>query len=173
MKDLSVVTVTYNAENEIGRQIESVFSGCREIECEEIIVDNGSRDGTIEVVNGLRTTHSASSGQATYGQRIVVVENGENLGFGAANNKGLEKAQGEFILFLNPDTKVEPGSLDVIVDWMRKHPDVGIASPKLVDENGKFNWEAAPRRFPKAWEMVVMILKLHHLFPTLYLLHHN
>jgi len=152
--DLSVITVIWNNEENITEQINSVFKGCKNILCEEIIVDNDSKDGAVDLIK-------------KQFPNVEIIENGSNLGFGAANNKGADIAKGEFLLFLNPDMKVEPGSLDIIVDWMRKHPDVGIASPKLVDQNGKFNWEASPRRFPKLWEQVALILKLPHLFPKM------
>lgn len=152
--DVSVITVTWNSKEHIEDQIKSVFSGCRQVECEEIVVDNGSVDGTVDFI----TTHFP---------QVQVIDNKKNVGFGAANNQGVKIAAGEFLLFLNPDMRVEPGSLDVIIDWLKKHPDVGIVSPKLVDSEGKFNWEASPRRFPKLWEQVALILKLPHLFPSM------
>ncbi len=154
MDDLSVITVTWNNKENIEEQINSVFLGCKNITCEEIISDNGSEDGTCDFIK-------------TKFPQIKLIENKKNLGFGTANNKGYEIAKGEFLLFLNPDMRVEEGSLDIIVDWMRKHKDVGIASPKLVDQNGKFNWDASPRRFPKLWEQIALILKLPHLFPKM------
>ncbi len=152
--DLSVITVTWNSKDLIGEQIRSVFAGCTDISCEEIIVDNCSTDGTVEFVK-------------EQFPNVSVIANKENKGFGAANNQGLEKATGEYVLFLNPDMKVAPGSLDTILEWMKSHEDVGIVSPKLVDEHGAFNRDASPRRFPKAWEQVALILKLPHIFPRL------
>ncbi|MEK7644164.1 MAG: glycosyltransferase family 2 protein [Patescibacteria group bacterium] len=150
--NLSVITVTWNAEEIIGRQIRSVSSGCKNITCEEIVVDNGSRDRTVEYI---KKEFPA----------VKVIANSDNAGFGRANNQGLEIASGEYLLFLNPDMKVTEGSLDRLVEWMRSHPDVGIVGPKLTDESGNFNTEAAPRRFPKLWEQILMIFKIPHFFP--------
>ncbi len=152
--DLSVITVTWNSKDRIGEQIRSVFAGCKDISCEEIVVDNGSKDGTVEFVRKEFPD-------------VRVVANEKNNGFGAANNQGLEKSTGEYVLFLNPDMRVELGSLDTILDWMKLHKDVGIVSPKLIDKEGSFNWEASPRRFPKLWEQLALILKLPHVFPHL------
>lgn len=163
--DLSVITVTWNAQEHITEQINSVFKGCKNISCEEIISDNGSQDETIEIAKSVRTGSANSAGRRDLS--VHVIENKKNLGFGAANNKGLEIAQGEFILFLNPDMRVEEGSLDIIVNWMKKHPDVGIVSPKLIDQLRKFNWDASPRRFPKVWEQILVLLKVPHFLPTL------
>jgi len=151
--NLSIITVTWNNEKEIARQIASVFGACKNIRCEEIISDNGSTDQTVEII------------KKEFPQ-VTLIENKENIGFAAANNKGVEIAQGEFLLFLNGDMKVEEGSLDIIFKWMKEHTDVGIVCPKLLDQHGKFNWDASPRRFPKLWEQLALILKIPHLFPS-------
>lgn len=133
--DLSIVTVTWNSNKLIGKQIRSVREGCRTISYEHIIIDNASSDNTGELI---RTEFS----------EVLFIQNRKNIGFGAANNAGAHKAKGEFILFLNPDMRVSPGSLDIMVTWMREHPEVGLASCLLTDENGKPHPEAQPRRFP-------------------------
>jgi len=153
--DLSVITVTWNSKELIGKQIESVASGCKDITYEEIIIDNGSSDGTADFV------------KKNYPAVKVIANPDNSLGFGKANNQGVDIATGEFLLFLNPDMRVEPGSLDIILDWMKKHPDVGIVSPKLVDEHGNLNLEATPRRFPKLWEQIALILNIPHFFPSI------
>lgn len=152
--DLSIITVTWNSKKLITDQIKSVLMGCRECSVEQIIVDNASTDGTANRIKGLFP-------------HIKLISNEKNAGFGAANNQALPLAHGDFYLFLNPDMRVEPGSLDTIIEWMKNNPDVGIASPKLVDEKGKLNLDAKPRRFPKVWEQVALILKLPHLFPSI------
>jgi len=152
--DLSIITVTWNAKENIGEQIRSVFSGCRDTTCEEIVSDNGSTDGTIDMIR-------------TQFPQVKIIENGANIGFGVANNKAVAVARGEFLLFLNPDMRVEEGSLDAMLSWMKQHPDVGIASCKLVDQHGKFNEDARPRRFPKTWEMLALIFKIPHLMPQI------
>ena len=148
--DLSVITVAWNSEEKIGKQIVSVFGGCEKIKCEEIIVDNNSSDKTVEIVKNF--------------PNVKLIENKENLGFAVANNLGLKIATGKYILFLNPDMRVEKGGLDKIVEWMENKKDVGLASVKLVNEKGEVNLDASPRRFPKVWEQVLLILKIHHIF---------
>ena len=152
--DLSVITVTWNSKDRIGEQIRSVKAGCASISCEEIAIDNGSTDGTVDYIKG------------TFPE-VQAIENIENKGFGAANMQGVDIAAGRYLLFLNPDMRVEPSSLDRIVAWMNDHPDTGIASVKLTDADGALNWDAAPRRFPKLWEQLVLIIKLPHIFPAM------
>lgn len=157
--DLSVITVTWNSAEHIAEQIRSVAKGCKNISYEQIIIDNGSTDETVSVVE---TRFIAS---------VRLIKNDHNAGFAAANNLGYKESRGEFLLFLNPDMVVQPGSLDILVDWMRKHPGVGIAGCKLVNEQGQVNSAAGyksalPRRFPTLWNQLLVILKIHHLFPS-------
>lgn len=160
--DLSVITVTWNSKDQIGEQIRSVFSATRSVGIEEIIVDNGSGDGTVDVVS-----RCLKDLRLEIGGRLHLIVNTENRGFSAANNQGVEKATGRYLLFLNPDMRLSTGSFDRIIAWMDAHPHVGIASIKLVHPNGEFNWDAPPRRFPKLWEQIALILKLPHLFPRM------
>ncbi len=152
--ELSIITVTWNTEDKISEQIRSVQSGCSEIEYEQIIVDNNSSDNTCKIIK-------------ENFPEINLIENDENAGFGTANNQGVGIAKGDFLLFLNPDMKVKEGSLDKMVAWMREHTKVGIASPKLINEDGNFNEHASPRRFPKVWEQLAIIFKLPYIFPSI------
>ncbi len=151
--DLSVITVTWNSAKNIERQILSVVKGCSNITCEQIIVDNNSSDNTVELVKKF--------------DNVKLIENKENKGFGYANNQGVELSKGRFILFLNPDMKVETDALDKMVNYMDQNPDVGVAGCKLLNEKGEVNMATTPRRFPKLWEQLAIVFKLHHLFPSI------
>lgn len=151
--DLSVITVTWNSAALITEQLISVKGGCTAISFEQLVVDNNSRDATVASINKV--------------PNVQLIANADNKGFSAANNQAAALAHGEFFLFLNPDMRVTPGSLDVMVQWMRQHPTVGLASCKLVDENGRIHADAQPRRFPRLADQLTIILKLQHLFPTL------
>ncbi len=152
--DLSIITVTWNSADLIGEQIKSVTTGCKNISFEQFVVDNASTDKTTEII-------------ANEFSEIKLIKNDKNTGFAFPNNQAAKLAQGEFLLFLNPDMRVEEGSLDKMVEWMRNHRDVGLASCKLVDEQGNLNVNALPRRFPTVWDQVAIILKLPHLFPNI------
>jgi len=152
--DLSIITVNINGKDKVLDQIQSVFDGLEGLQVEEIISDNGSTDGSIEEI------------KKRFPQ-VKVIENGKNLGFGAANNKALPFVTSDLVLFLNPDMRVLPGTLKKIVEWMRAHEDVGIVSPKLTDEQGNFVPDAKPRRLPGVFDQVALLLKLPHLFPSI------
>lgn len=151
---LSIITVTWNSAELIEQQLLSVKKAARNIAIEQIVVDNASRDRTVACLRG-------------YSDTVTLIANTENMGFGGGNRQGARIATGEYLLFLNPDMRLEEGSLDTIVAWMDRHSDVGIVSPKLVDEHGTLNADAQPRRFPRLWEQLALLVKLPHLFPHL------
>lgn len=152
--DLSIITVTMNDSELIREQAVSVAKGCKDISFEQFIVDNGSTDNTTNIV------------EREFPQ-IKLTKNGRNTGFGFANNAAAKLAIGDFLLFLNPDMRVAEGSLDKMVEWMRNHPNAGLASCKLVDESGKINEAAQPRRFPGLFDQAAIILKIPHLCPKI------
>lgn len=151
---LSVITVTWNSADLILEQVRSVKAGCKNISFEQFVVDNASIDKTTEMI-------------ASEFPRVKLIRNDKNKGFAFPNNQAAKLAQGEFLLFLNPDMRVKEWSLDKIVEWMRNHPEVGLASCKLLDEHGDLNIDALPRRFPTIWDQMAIILKLPHLFPAI------
>jgi GT2 family glycosyltransferase len=152
--DLSVITVTWNSQDIILDQIASVFSGCQSISYEQIIVDNASKDSTVKSINKQYPN-------------LKVISNKKNIGFAAANNLGVVQSKARYYLFLNPDMQVETGSLDNLVSWMDNHKEVGVASCKLTDIQGKENKLASPRRFPKIFEQLALVLKIPHIFPSI------
>lgn len=152
MPDLSVITVTYGSERQIERLIRSVQKGCRKISYEHILIDNASIDDTAAVIR-------------SFGNAVIFLPNESNRGFSAANILGYRQSRGRYLLFLNPDMEVEEEGLDRIVKWMEEHSKTGIVGCQLIDQEGTFNQETAPRRFPRVHEQLVLLLKLHKLFP--------
>lgn len=148
---ISIITVTWNNEKTIKKQIESVKKGASDLEFEEIIIDNNSTDNTVEIIKKY--------------PEIKLIQNKENLGFAAANNQGYKIASGEFILFLNPDNELEENSLKKIIQKMESDPAIGLLSVKLVNTDGTYNKNAGPRRFPKLFNQIALLLKIPHLFP--------
>src|SRR3989344_9670622 len=100
--NLSIITVTWNSIKNIDDQIQSVNAAVADLDYEHIIIDNGSTDGTVELL------------QSKYNEndlQLCIIENKENVGFSAANNEGVAMAKGDYLLFLNPDMRLEPASL--------------------------------------------------------------
>ena len=93
---------------------------------ELILVDNGSRDG---VPQALARAYERD-------ERVRVVYNHANLGFGPAVNVGARQAGGEALLVLNPDCMLEPETLSCMLDVQRVHPDAGVIGAVVCDADG-------------------------------------
>lgn len=151
---LSIITVTYFSENQVLNLVNSVSSLCKTISYEHIIVDNGSKDLTLSLLKSL--------------EGVDVISFNENKGFAAANLAGYKKAKGNFILFLNPDMQfVDDENIETLLSWAMQNKDVGIVGCKLLNNEGKLNKEALPRRFPRLSDQFAILLKLDKLFPKI------
>lgn len=147
---LSVITVSYNVKDHLRECIRSVCRAAEGMSWEYLIVDNASSDGSADMI-------------ANEFSALQLIRNNENRGFGAANNQALQQARGEYILLLNPDMRVQQDTLRRMYAFMKQHPDIGIASCRLVDENGAMLREV--RRFPDVWSQFLVLTKLDKLFP--------
>jgi GT2 family glycosyltransferase len=147
--DLSVVIVTYNAVSLIGPCLGSLLASCTGLQIEVFVVDNGSSDGTPEM---LRKSHPWISLQAT----------GRNLGFSAGNNLALPLCQGRAVMLLNPDTVVSTGAVKELLAHLRTHPEAGAVGPKLRLRDGSIQPECA-RRLPAPGNLLAWLLLLDKL----------
>lgn len=88
----------------------------------------------------------------------------ENLGFGKANNIGFDMAAGRYVLCLNPDTLLSEDTIQVMVDYMEQHPEVGLSGCKLLNSDGTFQF-VCRRGFPTPWVAFTKSFGLQALFP--------
>jgi len=131
---LSIIIVNYNTRVILDECIGSIFKKPFHGNFEVIVVDNASKDGSLELV------------QKKYPQ-VKTIKNEENLGFAKANNVGIKISRGSYVLLLNSGTEVLGGSLDEMFNYMKDNPSVGIAGPKLVGANGniiQMSWGWSP-----------------------------
>ncbi len=122
LPDVSVIIVSYNTADLLEACLESVLAS-KQVLCEVFVVDNASKDGSAEVV---RERFPA----------VRLIANEDNRGFGAANNQALRECAGRYVIFLNPDTTVEPESFYRMVGFMESHPAVGLAGPRVLNPDG-------------------------------------
>jgi GT2 family glycosyltransferase len=125
--DVSVIIVSFNTKKLTQETIESVVKNTKGINYELLVIDNDSKDGSVETLRKL-----------TKKLPLILIENHDNVGFGYANNQGMKKAKGKYILLLNSDTKVESNVLGDMVNWMDKNPSVGISSCALKNADRSF-----------------------------------
>jgi GT2 family glycosyltransferase len=88
----------------------------------------------------------------------------ENKGLTAASNLALAETQGDFVLYLGADAFPQPGVIKGIARFMQEHPDVGIATARLVLRDGGIDWDAH-RGFPTPWAALTHFSGLNRLFP--------
>ena len=124
--DLSVAVVSYNTKDLLRACLTSLCDRQAEGEAllEVIIADNGSDDGSVEMV------------RAEF-PRVRLVETGGNIGFGRANNLALRDARGRHFCLLNSDAEVLPGALRTTLAFLDSHPDVGLAGGQLQWPDGR------------------------------------
>ncbi len=148
---LSIVIVTYQSRAEIGACLESIPQELCGEPVEVIVVDNDSKDGTLQAIREAYPGVNASS-------------SGANLGFGRANNLGISYARGRFVLFLNPDTILNRNALEGCLQRLMSESDIGIISPKLLLETGEMDL-ACRRSVPTVWDGFMRASGLARIFP--------
>ncbi len=127
---LSVIVVNWNADAYLPAALDSLLAACKDIDTEVWFVDNASSDASLQIV---------SEGYP----QLHVIANAENLGFAAANNQGIKRARGRYLLLLNPDTELPPTALTTLIAFMDDHADVGVVGPRLQGKGGKVQGGAA------------------------------
>lgn len=118
---VSVIIVNYKTPVLTGAAIESAFT---QPEAKEVIVvDNASGDGSIERLRA-------------FGDRITLIESAENVGFGRANNLGVERATQPFVFLLNSDALFHPRCLETLLERWQTLDKPGILAPSVYLEDG-------------------------------------
>ncbi|MEO6831008.1 MAG: glycosyltransferase family 2 protein [Chitinophagaceae bacterium] len=122
---ISIIIVNYNVRYFLEVCIDSVLRATSNLQAEIIVVDNHSKDDSMEM---LRERFP----------EVIRIENRENRGFSQANNQGVAIAKGEYILFLNPDTVMPEDFLEKTITYLDAHPEAGALGPRLIDGKGRF-----------------------------------
>jgi GT2 family glycosyltransferase len=147
--NISIVIVSWNSCYFLKGCLSSLFLFPSRDPFEIIVVDNASTDGSREMI---RKEFPA----------VILVENDRNRGFAAACNRGAEKAEGEYLLFLNPDTRVYPGTLEGALDFMRAHPDAGVMGCRTLNFDG--TPQSSAYSFPTPLRAFAYIVGLNRIF---------
>lgn len=148
---LSIIIVNYNVKYFLEQCLYSVRAAVRGLATEIIVVDNHSKDGTVEY---LRPKFP----------EVTFIVNTENPGFSKANNQAIRQSMGEYILLLNPDTVVGEHVLKRLYDFMCQHAEAGGVGVKMLDGHGCFLAESK-RSYPSPWISFYKLFGLSKLFP--------
>lgn len=158
-KRVDVVIVNWNAGTQLRDCVDSVIRYGQPLVNHIIVVDNGSTDGSELTVQDL--------------PNVKLIRAGHNLGFARASNLGASHADAQYLLFLNPDARLMPGTLDIVCTYMDSNAaePVGICGIKLVDTEGHTHRHCA--RFPTwrawLWQALGLSMVLPRYFPSYFM----
>lgn len=150
--DISIIIVNYNVKDFLYGCLKSIREAAQDFRLQTIVVDNNSVDGSVEYLQPLFP-------------EVEFIALPENYGFARANNIGIAKATGKYLLILNPDTLLRNDTLRVMYDFMEANPDCGIAGCKVLNPDGSFQ-VACRRGFPTPWVAFSKLFGLQSLFPN-------
>jgi GT2 family glycosyltransferase len=149
--DISVCIVTYQARDYLKDCLKSLEENTHDHKYEMIVVDNGSHDGTRELIR-------SSFPEAR------LIENSVNAGFTQPMNQALKLSNGRYVLQLNPDTVILPGALDKLVAFMSSQSEVGICGPKVLNRDGSLQ-KSCRRGESRPLAVLSYFLGLSNIFP--------
>lgn len=152
--DLSIIILNYKQKGLVKQCIKGILSARPQLKYEVIVVDNNSQDGCLFAVKELfksssappLTTPSLLAKLEPSLPPLITIQAKQNLGFAAGNNLGIKKAQGKYVLILNPDIAVVARGLEKMIEFMENHSQIGIIGPKLINPDGSV--QDSCRRFP-------------------------
>lgn len=148
--DISIVIVNYQGRKCIGRCLESIPAAIGRYHCETIVVDNASNDGSVEFIRDQFP-------------EVTLVLNSINEGYSKACNLGITRSKGRYFCMLNPDLYLHERALEILIDFLARHPDVGAISPRLLNSDGTM--QPICRDFMKNWNLMLKHVVPWGLFP--------
>ena len=122
---LAVIIVNYNVKYFLKQCLESVYNSTSIENIEVYVVDNDSKDGSVEMV-------------VDSFPKVKLISNKKNVGFSTANNQAIKETNADYVVLLNPDTLVQSDSFEKVIKFMDEHPDAGGLGVTMIDGNGKF-----------------------------------
>lgn len=149
--DLSIIIVNWNSKDYLERCLESLMNASLEMESEIIVVDNASYDGSKEMMK-------------RHFPYYRYLQSDVNGGFSYGNNLGASNANGNVVLFLNPDTKVLDNSITKVFDLVTHNEHVGIASCVLLNSDGSIQ-DTCVQTYPTILNQVLDSEWLRKIFP--------
>ncbi|MEI9939914.1 MAG: glycosyltransferase family 2 protein [Pseudomonadota bacterium] len=146
--DLSIVLVTWNALALTSQALDSIQKYTTGISYEVFVVDNGTtKDATVKDLPARFPW-------------VRFIANSDNRGFSRANNQGVRRARGRYIVLLNNDTIQIENALGKAVQYMDQHPDVGALGITHLNNDAEQSFQPSFFDFPKVWPDVQALLGL-------------
>jgi GT2 family glycosyltransferase len=150
--DLSIIIVSWNTKKLLLDCLTSLQPCSTNRNIEIIVVDNASSDGSPEAV-------------AKEFPNVRLILNDANLGFSMANNIGIRQCRGRFVCLMNSDVKVLDNCVEMLIDYLDKHPRIGLLGPKIFFPD--MTVQSSCRRYPSLWNNFCGFFWLNRLFPKI------
>lgn len=147
---VSIIIVSWNTRDVLYDCLASIYKEARNFTFEVIIIDNASSDSSTEMV------------KKEFPQ-VILIENQENKGFAAANNQGIAKSEGRYILFLNSDTVILDHAIEKSVEFADAHLRAAVVGCRVLNRDRTVQQTCF--RFPSALNMLLSSSYLYKLFP--------
>lgn len=148
--DVSIIIVSWNTRDLLRRCLHDALAASAGLAVEILVVDNGSTDGSQDMVRDQFPL-------------VQLITNEANIGFVRANNQAIEQARGEYVLLLNSDAFLAPDALHHLHAFMHQHPQAGAVGPRLSYADGSL--QRSCTAFPTLFTELCLMLQLDRLFP--------
>ena len=129
MIELSIIIVNLNTKDLTFGCLRSIEKEVKDINFEVLLTDNGSSDGSVEALKEIKK-------ESFWNKRLTLIFNKTNTGYAKANNQGIKKAKGKYLLLLNNDTVVHKDALQNLLSFAERSPDAGVVGSKLLNIDG-------------------------------------
>lgn len=131
---IDIVITAWNAKVYLLRCLRSIEDNLKNINYQIILVDNGSTDGTSEMIK-------------EDFPHIFLLRNSQNKGVAPARNQGIRVSRNNYLMLLDADAELTKSAVENLLEFMETHPPVGVVGPKLIDPNGALQFSC--RQFPR------------------------
>jgi N-acetylglucosaminyl-diphospho-decaprenol L-rhamnosyltransferase len=149
MAELTVIILSWNTRDLLEKCLHSLLSWTSRADFEILVIDNGSSDGSQQMV------------MKNFPQ-VQLVENKKNLGFAGGNNQGISLNKSPYVLLLNSDAFTTENALNSLMDLMERQKRAGIVGAQLINLDGSF--QASYSKFPGLWQEFLILSGLGRFF---------
>ncbi len=149
--DLSICIVSLNTCTLLRDCLHSLYQASSPVTFEVIVVDNHSADSTLAMLQGEFP-------------QVKVIQLERNEGYTHPMNLGLKAGGGRYLMQLNPDTLIQPGMLENLLEFVESHPGVGICTPRVLNRDGTLQRQCR-RSAARPWDVITYFTGLYRLFP--------
>jgi GT2 family glycosyltransferase len=157
LPSVDIIIVNWNSGNLLSDCIHSINNALQNsfILNKVVVIDNASSDGSLDSIENTNLP-------------LTIIRNTQNLGFAKACNQGAKNSEADFLLFLNPDTRLFKNSLTEPIKFMmdQENNEVGIIGVQMVDDENNISRTCS--RFPNPFVFVYMSLGLNRIFPNIF-----